>query len=118
MEFEWEETKRQRNIRDHKVDFVDAAQLFDGRPTFTYYSPRNDEDRWGTVGAMADGKLYLEETMTVDLPAPKEQITLRLDREMLVWFRTRGKGYQTLMNAVLRGYYEHERLHTDRHAPR
>jgi uncharacterized DUF497 family protein len=39
--------------------FVDAAQLFDGRPTFTYHSPRNDEDRWGTVGEMDDGKLYL-----------------------------------------------------------
>ena len=33
---------------------------------------------------------------------------------MLASFRTiKGKGYQTLMNAVLRGYYEHERLHTD-----
>jgi uncharacterized protein (DUF4415 family) len=59
-----------------------------------------------------------EETMTVELPKPKEQITLRLDKDMLAWFRTiKGKGYQTLMNAVLRGYYEHERLHTDRHEP-
>ena len=59
-----------------------------------------------------------EETITVELPAPKEQITLRLDKDMLAWFRSRGKGYQTLMNAVLRGDYEHERLHTDRHEPR
>ena len=59
MEFEWDETKRHLNIRDHKVDFVDAAQLFDGRPTFTYHSPRHEEDRWGTVGEMDDGKLYL-----------------------------------------------------------
>ena len=59
-----------------------------------------------------------EETMTVELPKPKEQITLRLDKDMLAWFRTiKGKGYQTLMNALLRGYYEHERLHTDRHEP-
>ena len=27
---------------------------------------------------------------------------------MVRWFRARGKGYQTLINAVLRGYYEHE----------
>jgi uncharacterized protein (DUF4415 family) len=32
---------------------------------------------------------------------------------MLAWFRTKGKGYQTLMHAVLRGYHEHERLRTD-----
>jgi len=56
--------------------------------------------------------------MTVEFPEPKEQITLRLDKDVLAWFRTRGKGYQTLINAVLRSYYEHERLHTDRHESR
>jgi uncharacterized protein (DUF4415 family) len=49
-----------------------------------------------------------EETITVELPQPKQQITLRLDADMLRWFRARGRGYQTLINAVLRGYYEHE----------
>jgi uncharacterized protein (DUF4415 family) len=58
-----------------------------------------------------------EDTMTVEIPEPKEQITLRLDKDVLAWFRTKGKGYQTLSNAVLRSYYEHERLHTDRHEP-
>jgi len=52
-----------------------------------------------------------EDTITVGLPEPKEQITLCLDRDVLRWFRTKGKGYQTLINAVLRGYYEHENLH-------
>jgi len=50
-----------------------------------------------------------DDTITVGVPEAKEQITLRLDRDMLRWFRAKGKGYQTLMNAVLRGYYEHER---------
>ena len=49
-----------------------------------------------------------EDTITVGLPEAKEQITLRLDPDMVRWFRARGKGYQTLINAVLRGYYEHE----------
>jgi len=49
-----------------------------------------------------------EGTITVGLPAPKEQITLRLDHDVVQWFRAKGKGYQTLINAVLRGYYEHE----------
>ena len=34
------------------------VQIFDGRPTFTYHSPRNDEDRWGTVGIVND-RFYL-----------------------------------------------------------
>jgi uncharacterized protein (DUF4415 family) len=36
----------------------------------------------------------------------KEQITVRLDADILEWFKTQGRGYQTRMNAVLRSYYE------------
>ncbi len=50
-----------------------------------------------------------QETVTVELPEPKEQVTLRLDRDLLRWFRSQGRGYQTRINAVLRGYYRHER---------
>ncbi len=37
-------------------------------------------------------------------PLLKEQITLRLDADVLAWFRARGKGYQTQINALLRAY--------------
>ncbi len=38
-------------------------------------------------------------------PVPrKEQITLRLDGDVLEWFRARGPGYQTQINALLRAY--------------
>jgi uncharacterized protein (DUF4415 family) len=37
---------------------------------------------------------------------PKECITMRLDADMLEWFRQQGRGYQTRMNAILRAYYE------------
>jgi uncharacterized protein (DUF4415 family) len=36
----------------------------------------------------------------------KEQISIRLDKDMLEWFRARGKGYQREMNALLRAYME------------
>lgn len=49
------------------------------------------------------------DTITVELPKSKEQITLWLDRDMLQWFRAQGESYQALINAVLRDYYEHER---------
>lgn len=48
-----------------------------------------------------------EKSITAVFPEPKEQITLRLDGDMLRWFRAGGKGYQTHINAVLRGYFEH-----------
>jgi uncharacterized protein (DUF4415 family) len=37
---------------------------------------------------------------------PKEQITLRLDADVLKWFRAQGKGYQTQINRLLRAYME------------
>jgi len=58
MEFEWDENKRLRNIRDHGIDFIDAAEIFDGRPVFSYHTPRGDEDRWGTVGPIGE-RFYL-----------------------------------------------------------
>ncbi|MGH6899752.1 MAG: BrnT family toxin [Geminicoccaceae bacterium] len=58
MRFEWDENKRLLNVRDHEVDFIDMVQIFDGRPTFTYHSPRQNEDRWGTVG-IVNSKFYL-----------------------------------------------------------
>ena len=34
----------------------------------------------------------------------KTQVTLRLDADVLDWFRAQGKGYQTRINALLREY--------------
>ena len=34
----------------------------------------------------------------------KEQITLRVDSDVLRWFRSQGKGYQTRINDLLRAY--------------
>jgi uncharacterized protein (DUF4415 family) len=38
------------------------------------------------------------------MPQPKETITIRLDPDVLEWFRKQGKGYQTRINAILRSY--------------
>jgi uncharacterized protein (DUF4415 family) len=37
-------------------------------------------------------------------PEPKEAISLRVDRDVLDWFRSAGPRYQSRMNAVLRSY--------------
>lgn len=39
-------------------------------------------------------------------PGPKKQITLRIDPDVLTFFRKHGRGYQTTINAVLRRYME------------
>ncbi|MEP7030565.1 MAG: BrnA antitoxin family protein [Pseudolabrys sp.] len=47
---------------------------------------------------------------TTELPLPqrKAHMTLRLDADMLGWFRAQGKGYQTRINAILRKYFEQQ----------
>ena len=39
------------------------------------------------------------------IPA-KAQLTIRVDREVLDWFRGQGRGYQTRINALMRAYME------------
>jgi uncharacterized protein (DUF4415 family) len=36
----------------------------------------------------------------------KTQITLRIDEDVLDWFRRQGSGYQTRINALLRAYVD------------
>ena len=43
------------------------------------------------------------------LPQRKQSVHLRVDPEVLQWFRLQGRGYLTRMNAVLKSYYEAHR---------
>jgi len=38
--------------------------------------------------------------------ARKTQVTLRIDDDVLTWFKNQGKGYQTRINALLKAYKE------------
>ncbi len=46
----------------------------------------------------------------VVMPAGKTSIHLRLDTDVVEWFRAHGKGHLTRMNAVLRAYVEARKL--------
>jgi uncharacterized protein (DUF4415 family) len=55
-------------------------------------APRAKSADWGNV--------------KVAWPQPKQAISLRIDQDILDWFRDRGPGYQTRMNAVLRAFVD------------
>lgn len=40
------------------------------------------------------------------MPPRKETVTLRLDSDVLSWFRREGRGYQARINAVLRAFVQ------------
>lgn len=44
-------------------------------------------------------------------PRTKNQLTLRLDADVIEWFTQQGRGWQTQMNALLRAYMEESQAH-------
>jgi uncharacterized protein (DUF4415 family) len=65
-------------------------------------SIRDDPD----VAPELDAKWFASATLV--MPKPKEQISIRLDRDVLEHFR-RYPRYQTRINAILRAAMEHEK---------
>lgn len=55
MQFEWDEAKRQENLRKHGLDFKDAPELF-LNPRLVKLDTRFDygEERWVTIGIIKD----------------------------------------------------------------
>ena len=51
---------------------------------------------------VATDEAFWEDAKLV-MPRPKEAVTMRLDADLLEWFR-RERGYQTRINAILRAY--------------
>ena len=42
------------------------------------------------------------------VPPSKERITIRIDKDVLAWFRRQPR-YQTAINRVLRRFYDHQK---------
>lgn len=79
---------------------------------------------WTRVDALTQGELERsiaadpDADLAVDwtharlvMPQRKESVHLRIDPDVLAWFRQQGQGYLTRMNAVLRAYMEAHRRH-------
>ncbi|SFW10660.1 BrnA antitoxin family protein [Nitrosovibrio sp. Nv17] len=72
--------------------------------------------RLNAVAAMPDEQIDYSDALglpdaawmkaAAELPHTKQQITLRIDAEVLEFFRHTGKRYQSRINAVLRSYVE------------
>ena len=67
MRFSWSERKRAVNLKEHGLDFVDAARVFEGL-TFTYEDDRfaYGEQRFITLGLLAGVPVSIAHTETDD----------------------------------------------------
>ena len=84
------------------------------------YRPAEDETDWERVRNMSDEEVEANAAddphailsdddwahlKVVETPG-KRLLSIRLDNDVLAWFRRQGRGYQTRINAVLRAYME------------
>ena len=80
---------------------------------------------WKKIDAMEDTEINLSELPEVSPEkfakaivrkglkpvANKTQITLRIDTDVLNWFKAQGQGYQTNINALLKAYKDANQSH-------
>ncbi len=79
-------------------------------------SKKPSKTDWARVDATTDaegdyseipelGKEFFQKAV-LRMPEPKATVTIRLDMDVLNWFKREGRGYQTRINALLRAYME------------
>ena len=77
---------------------------------------KRSRTNWARIDALKDkaidtsdiperGKAFFKRAV-LRLPEPKTAVTIRLDQQVLKWFKAKGPGYQTRINALLRAYME------------
>ena len=59
MEFEWDERKARVNLRKHRVDFADAATMFQDGLAVTVADDDPEEERYATIGMDALGRVLV-----------------------------------------------------------
>ncbi len=77
-----------------KTDWRHVRATKDADIVYTEDAPRTKAEDWAQAVAHRG----------LPLPARKEQIALRVDADVLAWYRAQGRGYQTRINAVLRAF--------------
>lgn len=76
---------------------------------------KRSKTNWKRIDSQKDAEIDFSEiprlgqeffTRAIRWPGKKKQITLRIDPDVLDFFRQHGRGYQSTINAVLRRYVE------------
>jgi uncharacterized protein (DUF4415 family) len=101
---------KKENIVSYTADEMEAKRL-----------RGESKSDWVRAGAMTyaeieaaiaddpDGMVVDWSTASIEMPQPKAVLNIRVDRDVLDFFRQDGRGYQTRINAVLRSYVEQMR---------
>lgn len=86
------------------------SELGKGKTDWARLDALTDADIEKAIAEDPDAAPILDEdwfkTAEIVFPPGKSAVSLRLDKDVLCWFKRQGKGYQSRMNAVLRAYMD------------
>ncbi len=86
---------------------LSAEQLTPGETDWAVVDALTDEEIDRAIAEDPDAAPILDEewfkNATIFIPA-KAATSMRIDSDVMDWFRSQGRGWQTRMNAVLRAY--------------
>ncbi len=105
-------TVRRTKKRETLVRYKSLDDMPPPRPLSKAFREMSDEEVERRAAADPDAGVIppgFWDNAKLILPETKQQITLRLDPEVIRWFRRSGKGYQSRMGAVLKSYVEAKR---------
>ena len=83
-----------KDTRKGKTNWKRLKEMPDRDVRFTHDAPRTLPQDWARAVAHRG----------LPVAPRKQQIALRVDVDVLEWFKAQGEGYQTRMNAVLREF--------------
>jgi uncharacterized protein (DUF4415 family) len=77
-------------------------------------STKESRTNWRKLAALPDDRIDTSDLPELDedffreagvrLPKGKQLVSVRVDTDVLDWFKQQGRGYQTKINAILRAY--------------
>ena len=86
-----------------------AEKLKKGKTDFARIRQLTDQEIASAVADDADAAPLDIDWSKAELayPAKKQPVSIRLDEDIIAYFKKTGRGYQTRINAVLRSYMKH-----------
>lgn len=104
--------EKERAIKRYSIkELKDRRDRGESRTDFTRVQAKTEADRQRDIASdpdFQDVPADWYEAATAVMPSPKRLMSLRIDSDVIDWFRAQGPGYQTRINAVLRVFVEQQ----------
>ena len=107
MQFDYDPAKRQINIEKHMTETMKNASvdsLESRSPTSQAMLPQEKAIDYSDIPELSDA--WFQQAKRASQLPEKKQVSLRIDEDILDFFKRQGSRYQTKMHAVLRAYVD------------